>query len=239
SLQTELIAQIDNHVGLVLTVTDTRLELRTSGKRAPGPVFVDFVGGSLGHSRTVNRFGMLFKAIGLKKESQPPSVIDATAGLCHDAFLMACEGCHVTAIERSPILHALIVDGVHRAIDVDNDLALIFQERLQVMHADAGDVLAKLSPQQQPDVVYLDPMFPPRTKSALVKKEMRVLRSVVGDDEDSAALLTTARHSAKRRVVVKRMKHAPQLAADPMACFQGKTTRFDVYAPFAKSTQRL
>jgi 16S rRNA (guanine1516-N2)-methyltransferase len=239
SLADALQSQIVDHIGgrddVVLVVTDARLELRSCSKGAPGPVFVDFVGGSLGFSRTVNRYGQLFKAVGFKNQPDPPTILDVTAGLCHDAFLLASQGCQVTAVERSPVLFAMIEDGLDRASAADSELAAIIRARLKVIHADAFSMLAHLRPADQPDVVYMDPMFPHRTKSALVKKEMRVLRSIVGDDEDAVDLLPLARKAVKKRVVVKRMRHAPELAPDPMICFQGKTTRFDVYAPLPRS----
>lgn len=239
TLHSPIIEHIDERADVVLALTDTQLELRPCGKNAPGPVYVDFVGGSLGFSRTVNRYGQLFKAVGFKKESQPPSIIDATAGLCHDAFLLACNGCKVTAIERSAVLHALIVDGIARASDSDNELQAMLEQRLALIHADALAHLEIVEEREQPDVVYLDPMFPERTKTALVKKEMRILRGIVGDDEDAAELLETARNVATKRVVVKRMKHAPELAANPMICYRGKTTRFDVYAPFPNRPENV
>ncbi|MCA9252457.1 MAG: class I SAM-dependent methyltransferase [Phycisphaerae bacterium] len=235
SLQSRLVDDISNRDDVVLAITDTRLELRSCGKGAPGPVYVDFVGGSLGFSRTVNRFGQMFKAVGFKSQTEPPTILDVTAGLCHDAYLLACQGCRVTAVERSPVLFAMIDDGLNRAIAADPELATIIRGRLEVIHADALDVLSKIDDANRPDVVYMDPMFPHRTKSALVKKEMRVLRSIVGDDEDAADLLLPARHAAQKRVVVKRMRHAPELAPNPMICFEGKTTRFDVYAPLPSS----
>ncbi|MFO1350284.1 MAG: class I SAM-dependent methyltransferase [Gammaproteobacteria bacterium] len=39
-----------------------------------------------------------------------------------------------------------------------------------------------------PEVIYLDPMYPERSKAALVKKESRVLRELVGPDDDAARL---------------------------------------------------
>jgi 16S rRNA (guanine1516-N2)-methyltransferase len=82
-----------------------------------------------------------------------------------------------------------------------------------------------------PEVVYLDPMFPPKKKSALVKIEMRVLRQLVGDDEDAAVLFESAARVARKRVVVKRMRLAPELVPNPTIVFEGKTTRYDVYLP--------
>ncbi len=230
-LQLQIVDNIAGREDVVLAVTDERLELRSCGKDAPGPVYVDLVGGSLGFSRTVNRYGQLFKAVGFKNQPEPPTIFDATAGLCHDAFLLAFQGCDVSAVERSPVLFAMIEDGLRRASDADPDLEAIIRDKLHIRCDDAFEVLTGLSESDRPDVVYLDPMFPHRTKSALVKKEMRVLRSIVGDDQDAADLLLIARTAARKRVVVKRMKHAPELAPDPMVCFRGKTTRFDVYAP--------
>jgi len=83
---------------------------------------------------------------------------------------------------------------------------------------------------QRPEVVFLDPMYPHRQKSALVKKEMRLLRQLVGDDEDASDLLVTALARARRRVVVKRPRLAPTLTG-PAPGFQiiAPNTRFDVY----------
>lgn len=93
-----------------------------------------------------------------------------------------------------------------------------------------GEGEDKIVQHARPDVICLDPMYPHRTKQAAVKKEMRVLRAVVGDDEDAVALLPLARALAVRRVVVKRPRLAPQLdSAPPDVVYQGNHTRFDVY----------
>jgi Protein of unknown function (DUF548). len=83
-----------------------------------------------------------------------------------------------------------------------------------------------------PDVVYLDPMYPHRQKSALVKKEMRVFQSLVGPDEDADALLEPARRLAKKRIVVKRPDYAPPLAGvETQSAVVTKSHRFDIYPP--------
>ena len=222
-----------------LRVTDERLELRevrpprqsTDRSRkaaAPaGTVYVDFIGGSLGHSRRVNRFGLLFRAVGLTPGRT--TVIDATAGLCQDAFLLAYYGARVTAIERVPTLVALVEDGIART-QVEPDLHELLAERLQVICADARSHLQTLCSDAAPDVVYLDPMFPVRKKSALVRKEMRLVRRLVGEDGDAGELLDVARAIARRRVVVKRLCHAPELAPDPTYCYTSRVARYDVYA---------
>src|SRR5690606_8938845 len=104
------------HASFVLVLTGERLELRQDGLNAPGPVFVDFIGGAVGHRR---RFGggrgqPLAKAVGLKG-GENPRVLDATAGLGRDAFVLACLGSVVTLVERSPVVAALLEDGLLRA----------------------------------------------------------------------------------------------------------------------------
>ena len=155
------------------------------------------------------------------------TVVDATAGLGHDSALLALLGYDVTAIERSPILAALCEDGLRRARR-DPALNDALRDRLRIITADARAALQSMNP--KPDAVYIDPMFPPKRKpSALAKKSIRLVRMLVGDDPDAAALLNAARHNVKQRVVVKRPTHAELLAPDPSATYPGTLVRYDVY----------
>ncbi len=212
---------------VVLAVTGQRLELRSVGRRVPGPVHVDFVGGPVGYRRRLNRQGMLFRAVGLRLGK--PTVVDATAGLGRDAFLLAYYGCRVTAVERSPIVAALLRDGFERA-SAEVELQERLADRLQIVCADAREWLRRLPAIEAPEVVYLDPMYPARGGSALAKKEMRVLRQVVGDDPDAGELYEAARSIAQQRVVVKRPRLAAPIAPDPTRQYVDKTTRYDVYS---------
>jgi 16S rRNA (guanine1516-N2)-methyltransferase len=84
--------------------------------------------------------------------------------------------------------------------------------------------------EQAPQVIYLDPMFPHRDKSALVKKEMRLFRPLVGDDMDAPALLEAALALASHRVVVKRPRKAPCIEGPkPSHALEGKSSRYDIY----------
>jgi 16S rRNA (guanine1516-N2)-methyltransferase len=153
------------------------------------------------------------------------SVVDATAGLGQDAFRMAVLGYDVLALERSPVLAALLNDALGRAA-ADGNLAHGSGGQLRVECADARTALEQLSP----DIIFLDPMFPEkRRRSALARKEMRMLRALVGEDEDAVELLTIARRRARRRVVVKRPSHAGPLAGTPDFSQDGKLVRYDVY----------
>ena len=214
----------------LLVLTSDWLELRELGPHAPGPVYVDFVAGAAAHLR---RFGggrnqPLARAVGLKGNAAPV-VVDATAGLGRDAFVLACLGCTVQLLERSPIMAALLHDGLRRARQ-DSELGSLVAARLSLELADGQDWLRRLAPERQPDVIYLDPMYPHRRKTALVGKEMRLLRQVAGADPDAPALLEAALGCARRRVVVKRPRLAPPLVGPPPTLhITAPNTRFDVY----------
>ena len=214
-----------------LVQTPQRLELHDTHDPKVGAVYVDFVEGKAQHRR---KFGGgkgqdIAKAIGLHKFKHP-HVIDATAGLGRESFVLATLGCTVTLLERSPIVHALLADGLKRALDSDDSEAVDIASRMTLYLADAHVWLGAMPVNDVPDVVYLDPMFPERQKSALVQKEMRFFHEVVGADEDSDALLELACQHAKRRVVVKRPRHAPELeGCKPAFVIAGKAVRYDVY----------
>ncbi|MFZ4789323.1 MAG: class I SAM-dependent methyltransferase [Candidatus Competibacteraceae bacterium] len=213
-----------------LVLTNDRLELRELAPDAPGPVYVDFLSGTAAHRR---RFGggrqqPLARAVGLKGNAAL-SVIDATAGLGGDAFVLVGLGCTVRLVERSPIIAALLRDGLRRAMQ-DPVIGPLLKEHLSLCIADSRDFLQRLDETQRPEVVYLDPMYPPRRKTALAGKEMRLLRQVAGADPDAPALLDAALTCARRRVVVKRPRRAPSLIGPPPTLhIIAPNTRFDVY----------
>lgn len=198
-----------------------------------GGIFVDFVSGVMAHRR---RFGggrgeAVAKAVGIKGDYLP-TIIDATAGLGRDAFVLASLGCHVTMFERHPVVAALLEDGLNRAY-LDNEMGNYLKYHLTLIHNNSLIGLRSLC--ENVDVVYLDPMFPHRPKKALVKKEMRVFQELVGNDNDADLLLNTARQIAKKRVVVKRPDFADFLAQQkPTASIKTKNHRFDIYSPIAE-----
>lgn len=215
--------------GLVLVQQIARLELQQKDEPKLGAVFVDFTSDALTFRRLHGggRKEAIAKAIGIKGE-YIPHVIDATAGLGRDAFVLASLGCRVDMIERSPVVAALLQDGLNRAASAP-ELAHWLPEKMQLIHQLSYDVLANWQG-DKPDVVYLDPMFPHRKKSALVKKDMRLFQQLLGPDEDADKLLAPARKLAKHRVVVKRPDSAPFLAsAEPSMMISSKKHRFDVY----------
>jgi len=213
---------------LLLVRTADRLELRQTGRNAAGPLFVDFGAEALLYRRRHggSRKEAVARAVGLRGGSSP-TVLDVTAGLGRDGFILASLGCRVRLVERSPLVAALLADGLSRA-EKTPQLARI-TGNLCLTVGNSLEILAKWR-DESPEVVFLDPMYPHRGKSALVKKEMRLIRLLVGDDEDSDALLPAALAVASRRVVVKRPRLAPALAGpEPTFTLAGKNSRFDVY----------
>jgi len=188
---------------------------------------INFSSGKYDHRRKFGggRGQPLARAVGLK-QGQTPSVIDATAGFARDAFVLASLGCEVTMIEQNKIMSLLIEDGLLRAA-YDSAIAEI-AARMKLYQGNAIALLAE--GKLQADVIYLDPMYPGRDKSALVKKEMQLLHQLVGADIDSGELLAIAREKAGKRVVVKRPKGAEFVGEQkPAASVQSKNTRFDIY----------
>lgn len=212
----------------ILTFTSSKLELRSLDPGKTRPLHIDFANGAAGFRRwsAQSRKQPLARAVGVK--GSPPTVVDATAGLGRDAFLLACLGCSVTLLERSPVLHALLADGLKRARGVSSAVDAVLA-RMTLHFADARTFLTALPVAQQPDVVYLDPMYTPAKRSAISKKEVRLCRELVGDDSDAAELFDVARRIATGRVVVKRHPSAAPLAPDPTIRYPGRTVRYDAY----------
>ena len=202
-----------------------------------GPVSIDFLSGKKAHRR---QFGggkgqPLVRAMG-QLENRIPKIIDATAGMGGDSYVLASLGFEVQMIERSPIVAALLSDALTRANQsLDADFPDELQESIQnlsLVNANSADYL--LNHQPDIDVIYMDPMYPEKKKKAAAKKEMQALQQLVGPDLDSEKLLEAALKTAKYRVVVKRPK-----GADPVFCalnniqpssnISSPNTRYDVY----------
>ena len=207
------------------------LQLQPVDKKRGGPLFVDFNSGAAKHRREGSGIRQeIAKAVGCKSQYRP-TVLDVTAGLGGDAFVLACLGCTVTLVENNPLVYLLLADGLERAQQLDSDVAEIVSSQMQLLpRQNSLDYLA-VAEQQIFDVVYLDPMFPERKKSAKVKKGMQYFHDIVGlNIEQEAELLGLAQKVARKRVVVKRPKGAPELAdKKPSFTLSSKTLRYDVY----------
>lgn len=160
-----------------------------------------------------------------------PTAVDATAGLGEDALLLASAGFTVTMFEKDPVIAALLRDALARAAN-ESQLAGIVA-RMELVEGDSVAGLCALGAQgRSPDVVFLDPMFPERTKSAAVKKKFQLLHHLERPCEDEARLLDAALAAGPRKVVIKRPPKGPWLAgAKPSHSLAGKAVRYDVIVP--------
>lgn len=160
--------------------------------------------------------------------SAAPTVVDATAGLGEDALLLAAAGFTVTMFERDPVIAALLRDALDRAADKPQLKDIV--ERMTLVEGDSVSGLGALG--FSPDVVFLDPMFPERTKSAAVKKKFQLLHHLELPCEDEEGLLDAALAVRPRKVVIKRPAKGPWLAGvKPSHSLAGKAVRYDVIVP--------
>lgn len=203
-----------------------KLVLKSLKHRNWLPFTIDFASNNINRRRDQMGLGQeIARAIGVKKDFKP-KVLDTTAGLGRDSFLLASLGCEVTMLERNPVVFALLSDAMKRAKLVE-ELSLVVN-RMVLINQDSINFLSNSNGGF--DVIYIDPMFPKSKKSRLVKKDMQVFREIVGDDLDSSALLKVSLNKNVNRVVVKRMAKSEYIAnIKPNFEIKGKTVRFDVY----------
>ncbi|MCU7835093.1 MAG: class I SAM-dependent methyltransferase [gamma proteobacterium symbiont of Taylorina sp.] len=245
-------------VPFYLQLTSDHLQLVQTGKKSPAPIYIDFTSGSVAHRRFFGggKGQTIAKAVGLNKTANL-TILDATAGMGKDAFVFASLGAQVILMERSPVAAALLNDALNRAALDEHTAELI--KRMSLIHGDSHQLLSNINLptilsagedvckttadkftgrrlnksiilDQEPDIIYLDPMFPHRNKAALVKKEMLAFQQLIGDDADSDELLVICKKAAKKRVVVKRPIKAPYLNnCKPSYSMPMKKHRFDVY----------
>ena len=219
----------DPRPDFLLHFIEGRLQLQQTGSGAPGPVWVDFVAGKAAYRRQQGegRRTPLARAVGFKP-GFVPRVIDATAGLGQDALVLATLGCTVTLVEQSPVVHALLEDGLRRAAESPETRAIV--SRMSLVHADSAGYLEALPRHERPDAIYLDPMYPHKGRQALSKKGMQALQRLLGQDLQGDSLLRVAQQNAGKRIAVKRPARAEYLGGvKPDFQVQAAKTRFDIY----------
>jgi len=211
-----------------LHLQSDRLELVFSKElQKPVTFWIDFVQGKSKYRAQNPGAELLIRAIKIKKKL-PVSVVDGTGGLGRDAFLLAAAGCKVEVFEKNRIVAALLSDGLRRAM-AHLEFAPIIK-RITLHQADMTTHLVKRVP--DPEVIYLDPMFPQRTKTAKVKQEMQILQQLINHQEGPEKLFQAAWSAHPHKIVVKRpIKQEPLLHITPSYTLSGKAIRFDVYFP--------
>lgn len=221
--ETELVLNFSSRVELCFAGPEELVRL------FPKPFFLDFT-----RERVLQRLSHSSRAAeplcrAVLGKHKHPLVYDATAGLGRDALILQAAGGRVRMFERSPVVWELLHDALRRAASSDRVRALL---PLGLPELQPCGSLTEQLPGEVPDVIYYDPMFPPRHKSALVKKELRMLHYIVGADEDAGAYLPELLQLARYRVVVKRPAGAPQLEGAGVrvsGSAGGRICRFDIY----------
>ncbi|HIQ07758.1 MAG TPA: 16S rRNA methyltransferase [Thiotrichaceae bacterium] len=197
------------------------------------PLTVDFTTGKNRHRRLYGggKGQDLAKAIGFNKHPKL-SIIDCTAGLGRDAFIIASLGGTVTLLERQATIALLLESAIQQGQRSEDSTLVDIIQRMTLITSNSLDYLKALRSEDYPDIIYIDPMFPERRKQAKVKKDMQFFHQIVGHDDDANALLNIALQRATKRIVVKRPRTAPSLAnLKPAFTLKGKSTRYDVYLP--------
>lgn len=126
-------------------------------------------------------------------------VVDATAGLCADALVLAWavgEAGSVTALEGSRLLHAVMACGLARA--GGDPILEAARARLDLVHAEHLAWLGA-QPDRSFDVVVFDPMF--RT-AGRAPRDFELLRALADPRPLADEAVTEAVRVARRRVVL-------------------------------------
>lgn len=218
---------VDDWIRWLLFYEDGLLAVHSSDHPDFLPLAVDYASGDFARRwKKASRNDLLPKALGLKKGVR--TICDPTCGLGYDAFLLATfRDLEVTACERHPVIAELTMNGLLRMKEWGR-----FEEFPLYFHFGDGREFLLAQGAGAFDAVYLDPMYPREEKqSAAQKKEMLLLRELVGKDLDAEALFDAAWRAARRRVVVKRPDDASRItsAREPDAVIEGKTVRYDLY----------
>lgn len=220
---------------LYLELDENGLQIKSQVKGLPKSLKIDFLSGPLKHRLRQGHFleDTLVKAVALLGKNRipqtPVKIFDASLGLGRDAFLLAFLGAQLSACERHPVLLALFRDALERALKEKHLFKKYHVPQITTYFMDSKHYLESLKTNDLPDLIYFDPMFPEKKKSASVKKESQFLQFLVPATQDSECELKFFLNHCKYRLVVKRPKTAPPLYAKPSMVYEGKKIRFDVY----------
>ena len=168
---------------------------------------------------------LLVKAAKIKEKNENLNAIDATAGLGEDSLLLAAAGFNVKLYEKNPIIAALLIDALDRAKSLP-DLAEIIK-RMEVIEENSINAMKNIN--EKVDIILLDPMFPERTKSGLVKKKFQILHEIETPCNNEVELINAALAVNTHKVIIKRPLKGEYLAEiKPSYSIKGKAIRYDV-----------
>lgn len=167
---------------------------------------------------------LLIKAVGKKNRSEDTVILDATAGLGEDSFLLAAAGYKVKMFEKDRIIAKLLEDGLKRAYDISGMAEII--DRMELIREDS--ICAMENNSFEPDIVYLDPMFPQREKSGLIKKKFQILQQLESPCDEEEKLLNAALKTGAKKIIIKRpLKGAYLAGVKPGYSLKGRAIRYD------------
>ncbi|WP_242840144.1 class I SAM-dependent methyltransferase [Oribacterium sp. FC2011] len=171
---------------------------------------------------------LLVKCAKLKDLDHTPVIIDATAGMGEDSLLLAASGFNVILYEYDPVIASLLEDTLRRA--AQDPLLNEIVSRMELHIESSIEAMKNL--EHSPDVVLLDPMFPARTKSALVKKKFQLLQQLERPCSDENELFNAALQAKPHKIIIKRPLKGPFLAGiKPDYSLSGKAIRYDCILP--------
>jgi len=174
---------------------------------------------------------MLVKAARIKGQPMPQTLIDATAGFGEDSLILAAAGFQVQLYEFDEVIAVLLKDGMERASEIPELKEAV--GRMKLVCGDSTEGMKNLD--FKPDIVLLDPMFPARQKSALIKKKFQLIQRLESPCSTEEQLLDAAVAADPKRIVIKRPLKGPYLAdRKPSYSLEGKAIRYDCFV-FARN----
>lgn len=169
---------------------------------------------------------MLVKAARIKGQEMPQTLIDATAGFGEDSLILAAAGFQVQMYEFDEVIASLLEDGLERAAQIPELSEAV--GRMKLINADSTVAMKELD--FKPDIVLLDPMFPARQKSALIKKKFQLIQRLESPCSTENELLEAAIAADPKRIVIKRPLKGPYLGdKKPSYSLEGKAIRYDCF----------
>ena len=216
---------------VIILVDDKILSLQLNQTKKSSPISIDLVSNLQHYQNKTSNLNSLpiVKALGNSQKNR--TLLDATCGMGKDTSLFLSRGFKVTALENSPIMAKLFENAISRC-QQDTNFAKLIKNNLKFKHADAFDTLASLQySTNKPDIIYLDPMFLEKKKSALSKKEMQILQYILPATTytEQKKLLSLALKAAQKRDIIKQPKNAPVLIEGVAHQYKGRAVRYDLY----------
>ncbi len=166
-----------------------------------------------------------------KNQEKLPLALDCTAGLGEDSILIAAAGFRVRMYEYNFVIAALLRDALDRGMKDERITHIV--SRMELVEGDSIKAMEEMAEKKKgeveiPDIILLDPMFPERQKSGLVKKKFQLLQRLEAPARDEETLLDSAIKVGPRKILIKRPIKGPYLSEiRPSYSLEGSVIRID------------